>query len=118
MDELTMGKPVRELSNRPIEVITQEIQFYKGQATMAIIEIGRRLEEVKLRVPHGQWGEWLKNDKITCIINLILLIKFFSLKSLIKEAETLVVSLMATFTISETIFLLDSSSLDNFIFVI
>ncbi len=61
MDELTMGNQC-ELSKRPIEVITQEIQFYKGQATMAIIEIGRRLEEAKLRVPHGQWGDWLKNE--------------------------------------------------------
>lgn len=61
MDELTMGNQC-ELSNRPIEVITQEIQFYKGQATMAIIEIGRRLEEAKLRIPHGQWGEYLKNE--------------------------------------------------------
>lgn len=61
MDELTMGNQC-ELSNRSIEVITQEIQFYKGQATMAIIEIGRRLEEAKLRIPHGQWGEWLKNQ--------------------------------------------------------
>ncbi len=61
MDEMTMGTQC-ELSKRPIEVITQEIQFYKGQATMAIIEIGRRLEEAKLRVPHGQWGDWLKNE--------------------------------------------------------
>ncbi len=61
MDEVTMENQC-ELSKRPIEVITQEIQFYKGQATMAIIEIGRRLEEAKLRVPHGQWGDWLKNE--------------------------------------------------------
>ncbi|WP_312071846.1 DUF3102 domain-containing protein [Anaerotignum propionicum] len=61
MDELTMGNQC-ELDNRPIEVITQEIQFYKGQATMAIIEIGRRLEEAKIRIPHGQWGDWLKNE--------------------------------------------------------
>ncbi|WMI81578.1 DUF3102 domain-containing protein [Anaerotignum sp. MB30-C6] len=61
MDELAMGNQC-ELSIRPIEVITQEIQFYKGQATMAIIEIGRRLEEAKLRIPHGRWGEWLKNE--------------------------------------------------------
>ena len=61
MDEVTMENQC-ELSNRPIEVITQEIQFYKGQATMAIIEIGRRLLEAKQCLRHGQWGEWLEKE--------------------------------------------------------
>ena len=47
---------------RPIEVITQEINFYKFQAGSAIIEIGKRLCEAKQCLPHGAWGEWLQNE--------------------------------------------------------
>ena len=47
---------------RPIEVITQEINFYKFQAGQAIIEIGKRLCEAKQCLPHGAWGEWLQNE--------------------------------------------------------
>lgn len=47
---------------RPIEVITQEIQFYKGQACMSMVEIGKRLLEAKQCLPHGTWGAWLKDE--------------------------------------------------------
>lgn len=47
---------------RPIEVITQEIQFYKGQACMSMVEIGKRLLEAKQCLPHGQWGDWLREE--------------------------------------------------------
>ena len=47
---------------RPIEVITQEIQVYKVQAGFALIEIGKCLLEAKQCLPHGAWGEWLKNE--------------------------------------------------------
>mgnify|MGYP003311790072 CR=1 FL=1 len=47
---------------RPIEIITQEINFYKFQAGTAIIEIGKRLLEAKQCLPHGKWGEWLQNE--------------------------------------------------------
>lgn len=47
---------------RPIEVITQEIRFYKLQAGTSIIEIGKRLLEAKQCLPHGKWGEWLQNE--------------------------------------------------------
>ena len=48
--------------HRPIEIITSEIKFYTNQAGMSIIEIGKRLHEAKLCLPHGAWGDWLKNE--------------------------------------------------------
>lgn len=52
--------------SREISVITEEIRNICKQAqTMALlyaVEIGRRLEEAKLALPYGKWGEWLKNE--------------------------------------------------------
>ena len=51
---------------REIGVITEEIRTLRGQANaMALIyavEIGRRLMEAKETLPHGEWGDWLKNE--------------------------------------------------------
>lgn len=44
---------------RPLEVITQEIQFYKQTAGAAILEIGKRLNEAKAQLGHGEWATWL-----------------------------------------------------------
>lgn len=51
---------------RTPELIAAEINHLKEE-TLKIamnnsIEIGRRLTEAKLLIPHGQWGEWLKNN--------------------------------------------------------
>lgn len=51
------------MDQRPIEVITAEIRFYKDQAARNLIEIGRRLNEAKAQLNHGDWLPWL-NDKV------------------------------------------------------
>lgn len=52
--------------SRSPEVIATEINVIKAQArdtyVRSAIEIGRRLYEAKTMVPHGKWGEWLKNN--------------------------------------------------------
>lgn len=47
---------------RPIELITQELQFFKLQASASILEIGKRLLEAKAQLNHGEWGEWLQRE--------------------------------------------------------
>ncbi len=44
---------------RPLEVIEQEIQFYKQTAGESILQIGRRLIEAKAQLEHGEWRVWL-----------------------------------------------------------
>ena len=46
-------------TTRPIEVIENEIIFFKAQASASMLEIGRRLIEAKEQLPHGQWQKWL-----------------------------------------------------------
>ncbi len=51
---------------RTIGVITTEIKALHGQAQQIIlgyaIEIGRRLTEAKALLPHGAWGDWLRDE--------------------------------------------------------
>lgn len=53
MNELT--------KKRSIDTITAEIQFYKQQAGISILEIGKRLIEAKEQLSHGEWLDWLEN---------------------------------------------------------
>lgn len=50
------------LEARPIEVITDEIIFYKKVGGSAILEIGKRLNEAKEQLAHGEWLSWLKEN--------------------------------------------------------
>lgn len=60
-DEETDGvsKPAREVE-RPIEIIENEILFFKHQASASMLEIGRRLIEAKAQLQHGEWKPWLE----------------------------------------------------------
>lgn len=49
---------------RSVEIVTAEIQTIQHNVTKVIfdgvVEIGKRLEEVKALVPHGEWTEYLE----------------------------------------------------------
>lgn len=51
---------------RPREVIAGEINAIKVQTQTMVLqassEIGKRLIEVKEQLPHGEWGQWLKDN--------------------------------------------------------
>ena len=51
---------------RDINTVTAEIRIIQSQARQAVlsyaIELGRRLNEAKELLPHGEWGDWLKNE--------------------------------------------------------
>ena len=47
-------------TERGIEMITEEIIFYKNVGGQAVIEIGRRLTEAKAQLKHGEWLPWLR----------------------------------------------------------
>ncbi len=53
-------------SVRTVGAVALEIRTLQRQAQGIIlsyaIEIGRRLEEAKAMLPHGEWGTWLKNE--------------------------------------------------------
>lgn len=46
--------------DKPLDLITEEILFYKRQAGSAIIEIDKRLLEAKSQLSHGEWLPWLR----------------------------------------------------------
>lgn len=55
---MSSAPPVPE--ERSLEIIEGEILFYKRQAGSSIIEIGRRLNEAKAQLRHGEWLPWLR----------------------------------------------------------
>lgn len=80
LDEATEGKLLSQdfgvggppEKTRPLEVIEAELDFLKQDTRQKeisllcnYIEIGRRLEEAKRVLPHGQWGDWLKKKEFS-----------------------------------------------------
>lgn len=70
-EQFGVGGPPTEVKARPLAVIEAELDLLKQdtrQKETALlcnyIEIGRRLEEAKAQLAHGQWGEWLKKMEV------------------------------------------------------
>ena len=67
-----VGGPPATVEARPLAVIEAELDMLKRdtrQKESALlsnyIEVGRRLEEAKSQLAHGQWGDWLKKMEIS-----------------------------------------------------
>lgn len=58
--DIGMGAEPPQESFRDLEIIESEILFYKRNAGQAIIEIGKRLNEAKAQLSHGEWLPWLR----------------------------------------------------------
>lgn len=56
----SQNEPAALQDPRPIETITTEILYLKSKAGEAIIEIGKRLNEAKAQLNHGEWLPWLE----------------------------------------------------------
>ena len=66
MENAIVAKTPAAAPTRDIGTVTAEIRELCGQAKrmalMYAVEIGRRLVEAKNVLPHGAWGDWLKNE--------------------------------------------------------
>ncbi|MGI6307049.1 MAG: DUF3102 domain-containing protein [Dethiobacteria bacterium] len=64
MNEVAIQKNSDITIERTPQVIATEINSIKNQTRVimlqASIEIGRRLAEAKMMLPHGEWGNWLE----------------------------------------------------------
>ena len=63
---MSTAEMVSKPSGRTIGQVTQEINYLTSQAQRLVlghaIEIGRRLTEAKSMLPHGAWGNWLREE--------------------------------------------------------
>lgn len=59
--DLEMSAPERTAEAVALEIRTLQRQA-QGIILSYAIEIGRRLEEAKAMLPHGEWGAWLKKE--------------------------------------------------------
>ena len=68
-----VGGPPASVENTPLpdsgktpDILAAEIRTIKSQTGRMVlnasIEVGRRLTEAKAKLPHGSWGEYLKNE--------------------------------------------------------
>lgn len=58
--------PMQKDSGKTPDILAAEIRTIKSQTGRMVlnasIEVGRRLTEAKAKLPHGSWGEYLKNE--------------------------------------------------------
>lgn len=45
-----------------LDQLTVEVKFYLKQTAQNILEVGKRLIQAKALLPHGEFGNWLKNN--------------------------------------------------------
>jgi DNA repair exonuclease SbcCD ATPase subunit len=62
----TVGDAPLQDSGKTPDILAAEIRTIKSQTGRMVlnasIEVGRRLTEAKAKLPHGSWGEYLKNE--------------------------------------------------------
>lgn len=62
----TVGDAPLQDSGKTPDILAAEIRTIKSQTGRMVlnasIEVGRRLTEAKSKLPHGSWGEYLKNE--------------------------------------------------------
>ncbi|HHX62470.1 MAG TPA: DUF3102 domain-containing protein [Epulopiscium sp.] len=58
-DTTNVNEQIKDIV-RSLGIIEEEINFYKTQTALGIIEIGKRLIEAKEQLKHGEWGKWLE----------------------------------------------------------
>ena len=62
----TAGDAPLQDSGKTPDILAAEIRTIKSQTGKMVlnasIEVGRRLTEAKAKLPHGSWGEYLKNE--------------------------------------------------------
>ena len=63
MNEITrsaavIAAEINEIKSRTFGILEAETTYAKRSC----FEIGKRLEEAKASIPHGEWGDWLENN--------------------------------------------------------
>lgn len=51
---------MNEITN--LNQLVSEIKFFENQAVVSYWEIGKRLNQAKEQVPHGEWTRWVENN--------------------------------------------------------
>lgn len=60
--EIASPPAVQEEQPRTLEQLAVEINYIKVSTCINYWEMGRRLKEAKKQLPHGQWGQWLREN--------------------------------------------------------
>ena len=65
--EFGVGEPARPLAviEAELDMLKRDTRQKESALLCNYIEVGRRLEEAKSQLAHGQWGDWLKKMEIS-----------------------------------------------------